>query len=221
MRSKKGFTLIEVMIVLVIVGLIAFLGVNSLRGTFKSKSRELSWRMASTVKYLFNSAITENKTVRLVFDIENNNYWAESTTDRFLLEKRAEEEKKILKNRPAAGSEEKKAEAGKEEASAASEKEGAEEEPAVEPIEATFGSVEDIVFEARSLPSGVYLKDVWTSHDTVAVESGRAYVYFFSTGYSEPAIINFKDESDERHLSIKTNPFNGTVDVGQEYRKLE
>ena len=64
-------------------------------------------------------------------------------------------------------------------------------------------------------------KDVYTSHDKEPVGGGRAYIYFFQNGSAEAAIINFKDEADEKQLSVKINPFTGDVDIQPEYRKLE
>lgn len=194
------------MIVLVIVGVLAFLGTNMVSGTFKSKSRELAWRMASTIRFLYNSAITENKTVRLVFDFESNSYWAEVTSEKFLLDKSGEEVKK----------EETKTEEAKEQ------KDEKDENTAsvMEPIEPTFGSMESPYLETRQIATGVFIKDVYTGHDKEPVTAGRAYIYFFPNGYAEPAVINFKDEADEKHLSVKINPFNGEADLSKEYRKL-
>lgn len=231
MKRSSGFTLVEVMIVLVVIAAIAFLGMNAIRGTFKAKSRELSWRLTSTVKYLFNSAITDNKTVRIVFDIDNGQYWAESTSDKFLMENRAKADEKRLEKRLGGEVKGEKEKGKEEEAEPVAEKkdtgsaengeEAPTEAPQVEPIEATFGALEDVVFEAKPIPAGVFIKDVWTSHDNGPVESGRAYIYFFASGYAEPSIINFRDEADEKHISIKIDPFTGGVGLSQEYRKLE
>jgi prepilin-type N-terminal cleavage/methylation domain-containing protein len=202
-RSAKGFTLLEMMIVVVIVGLLAFLGANTIKGAFKSKSRELSWRMASTIRYLYNSAITENKTYRLVFDFENNSYWAESTSERVLLEKKASPETKEAALTPS--------ESGSEE--------GSEKVTPISPMEPVFGAVESALMETRTLPSGIFIKDVYTGKNVAA--AGKAYIHFFPNGFAERAIINFRDESDEKHVSIKINPFNGETDVSQEYRTAD
>lgn len=219
-----GFTLLEILIVLAVIVLLAFFGTNLITNTFKSKSREVSWRMASTVRYLYNTAITQNETIRLAFDFESNSYWAEATTEKFLLEKN------ISKEDAAKKAEEEKA------------KEHAEEQPEdqdtttetpegetfaepvapdLEPTEATFGSIETSLLETRQLPAGILLKDIQTSHDLEPVETGRAYIYFFRNGTAEEAIINLKDEADEKHISIKINPFNGETEISPEYKKLE
>jgi len=181
-------------------------------GTFSSKARELSWRMSSTIRYLYNSAITENKTIRLTLDFESNSYWAEATHEKFLLEKG--EDKEMSEKRRA---EQEKESPKKDEGETAPE----DKISYVEPMVATFGSVEAPFLETRNLPSGLYIKDVWTEHDEGPVGGGRAYVYFYPNGTSELAVINFKDEADEKHISIKINPFSGETNISSEYRSIE
>lgn len=216
---------------LIIVAFLAFIGTNMLSSSFRSKSRELSWRMTSTVRYLYNSAITENKTIRLALDFESNSYWAEATHERFLQEKDEEKEKGDRRREERDKEGPKKEDAPSETADGSDSTTGESgnkdvEDDAykinyVEPLEATFGSIEAPFLETRSVPSGLYLKDVWTEHDDGAVGGGRAYIYFYPNGTSELAIINFKDEADEKHVSIKINPFNGEADISSEYRSIE
>ena len=210
-RNRSGFTLLEILIVLAVVVLLAFFGSNLITNAFKSKSREISWRMASTVRYLYNTAITGNQTIRLVFDFESNSYWAESTSEKFLLEKN--QDKKEVEEKEAQKAEAAEEEDEKPQTPPAEMTEGETQEdvepPDLEPIEATFGSMDTPLLEARQLPAGILIKDIQTSHDLAPVETGRAYIYFFQNGMAEEAVINLKDEADEKHISIKINPFNG------------
>lgn len=226
--NKRGFTLMEVLIVLIIIVTLAFIGTGLISSSFRTKSREVSWRMSSTVKYLYNSSISENKTIRLVFDFENNSYSAEATTDKFLLDKGDDKDKKS--GSPKKEEPEKKApetetiatpdNADELLAEKSKEEETNEPEP-LKPAEATFGAIETPFMATKQLPSGLLLKDIYTGHDKEPVTAGKAYIYFFQNGYVEPAIINLKDEADEKHISIKINPFSGDTDIQPEYRKLE
>jgi len=233
-RSRTGgFTLIEMMIVVTIVGLIAVLGANIMSGTFRSKSRELQWRMASTIRYLYNSAVTESKTMRLVLDLqEGGSYWAEATGDKFLLEssediKERERKKDFGDDSAAPAKTEQSASTMSDETKDAlgltgDESFKQEAEEIVEPSEAVFGSVESPVLEVKQLPRGIYIKDVYTEHDgETGVSEGKAYIYFFPNGYAEPSVINFRNEDDTRQFSIKIDPYSGEVDISPEYRTLE
>lgn len=233
MKNSRGFTLIEIMIVLVIVVTLSFLGTSLITSTFRSKARELTWRMTSTVKYLFNTAVTENKTIRLVFDFESNSYWAEGTSDKFLLESTEESEKRAERRNDNADTGEKDEDTGENASDmaragmgvggdrAVDGVENEEPAPALEPLEPSFGAIEAPLMGTREIPSGIYLKDVQTPHDKEPVSEGRAYIYFFQNGAAEAAIINFRDEADERQISIKIDPFTGSTDVAPEYRRLE
>ena len=204
-RFSKGFTLIEMLIVIAIVAILAGLTIGRLVRTFNSEARQFSWQMASAVKYLYNTAATENKTVRLVFDFENNSYLAESTSESFLLDMGKDKK-------------EDKADKKKEELS---DKEAEEEESKLKLLEPSFGPMVTSLFEMRDLPKNVFLKDVYASYYVKPVSDGTAYIYFFPNGYAEPAIINFRDAEDEKHLSIKIDPFSGDVDISREYRSIE
>jgi len=177
--------------------------------------------MDSTIRYLYNTAITGNKTERLVLSFDDNTYWAEETSEKFLLDKGDDKNKKDKK--PEEKKEEPKKEALADSGATAEGKAGDEQKEVsyVEPVEASFGAVDTPIISIKALPGGLSFKDVWTEHDKEPIGSGKAYIYFFPSGYSEAAVINLKDADDQKHVSIRINPFNGDVDITAEYRKLE
>lgn len=220
-QNGAGFTLIELLIVIAIIAVVATLGAASISNSMRSKTRQLTWRVTTMVKYLYNSSITENKTNRLVLDFESNSYWAESTFDKFLLDKASalnDKRSDVKKEEVKKAVEETEGETGGEEAKAGED----EENSYIEPQEASFGAVESIVIETKQIPKGISIKDVWTEHDLEPVTQGRAYIYFFPSGVAERAIINFKDDSNEdKQFSVSVEPFTGDVDIEPEYRRLE
>src|SRR5678815_4476055 len=95
MRRERGFTLIEVMVVLAIIGLIMGLGVRGMRSLAKSDLRESSAHLSGAMRYLFDRASTTGKIHRLVIDMETNQYWAEVSDDRFYIPREAESEQAL------------------------------------------------------------------------------------------------------------------------------
>ena len=70
MRRERGFTLIEVIVVLAIIGLIMGLGVRGMRSLAKSDLRESSAHLSGAMRYLFDRASTTGKIHRLVIDMK-------------------------------------------------------------------------------------------------------------------------------------------------------
>ncbi len=77
MKKSKGFTLVELIVVVFVLGAIfAIVGPNIIERTdinLKSASRNLS----GTIKYLYNESVFKKNIYKLVFDIENGEYWSE------------------------------------------------------------------------------------------------------------------------------------------------
>lgn len=206
-RMNRGFTLIEVLLVLVILAVVAGLASRLFVNPFQRDGRELAWRLTSVVRYLYTQAASENKTIRLTFDFENQSWWAEETTGSAKIKMQNEkfEDQKVKEK-------DEKGEGQIAEEQSAEEGEGAE----FMPPQPTFTMIPDLV--ERRLPSSIFLKDIYTGHDAEPVTAGAAYIYFFPNGYVEPAVINFRNEADEKHLSLKINPLTGEVEVAREYK---
>ena len=80
-KDSSGFTLIEILVVMVILGGFLLLAVPRF-GDFadvniKSASRNLS----GTIKYLYNESIFKKNIYKLAFDLDNNEYWVEYMQD--------------------------------------------------------------------------------------------------------------------------------------------
>jgi len=78
-HGKKGFTLIELVVVVLLIGLTMVLSVPRLRYAMLTDDlRGTVRRMVGTVRTLRNEAIREQKVYALHFDLESNRLWADS-----------------------------------------------------------------------------------------------------------------------------------------------
>lgn len=77
--GEKGFTLIELVVVVLLIGLTMVLSVPRLRYAMLTDDlRGTVRRMVGTVRTLRNEAIREQKVYALHFDLESNRLWADS-----------------------------------------------------------------------------------------------------------------------------------------------
>jgi len=200
-KRQHGMTLIEIMVTLGVIALIMGITISQLGGTFDAHAREATERLASTIRYLYNKAASENLTMRLVFDFEKRTYNVEATADRFLIEKGDPRDKQKRKSEKS------------------TEKAAEGEITPIQKAEASFGAVDSYLLKPVELPGGVFIKDIYTEHDQGPVTSGTAYIYIFPSGYVEHAIINFRNEEDSEQRSLEINPMTGNSRRYDEYRE--
>lgn len=218
-KRERGFTLLEILVVLVVIVMIAGVAVTRVGKMFRVEVRQTTARLSSTIKYLYNKAATEKRTLRLVFDFESASYWAEGTSEKFLLKKETEEDKKKAEKERAAD----ETDANKKESQSGSEggETSTEEEKPIKPAAPEFGAMNELILTTQQIPPNVILKDVYTSHNEGPVTNGRAYIYFFPNGFVEDAVVNLNNVEETKNFSLKINPINGDVDVSDKYRELE
>src|SRR5688572_10567417 len=90
-RARSGgFTLLEMMFVLGLVGLLMASVVTGIRALSKSELRSSASRLAGAVRYLFDRASTTGKIHRLVIDFDSGRYWAEISDDRYFMPRERE-----------------------------------------------------------------------------------------------------------------------------------
>lgn len=89
----SGMTLIEIMIVVAIIGGMMALGVMILFRSDVDRVQDDASRLAGTIKYVYNEAAIKGQYFRIVFNLEDNSYRVESSTEPFFAT-REEEDKK-------------------------------------------------------------------------------------------------------------------------------
>jgi len=77
MKQEKGFTLLEIIVVMFIIGLFLFFAVPKFQDLTQVNLKSASRNLTGTIKYLYNEAAFKKKIYRLVFDLENNEYWVQ------------------------------------------------------------------------------------------------------------------------------------------------
>ena len=73
-NNQAGFTLIELALVVLLLGMLASLGLPMLSGLEPDRLNATARRLAGTVKYLYNEAAMTGEEHRLIFELEKDSY---------------------------------------------------------------------------------------------------------------------------------------------------
>jgi general secretion pathway protein H len=233
---SSGFTLIEIIVVLAIVGLIMGLGVNALRSLARSDLRGAATHLSGAMRFLFDRASTTGKTHRLVLDLEGGRYWAEITDDKFYVprevespeETRRREELEAKEDEQRLAAEAKAAAEATSGSSSSSSSSGSSSSGLpmdssfdvskldvgeFRPKRARFAAFKELALKPVTLSKRVVFRSVYTPRSTEPVTSGRAYIYFFPLGQTEAAIVSLSDPDGETVYSLVAHPITGRVRV--------
>jgi general secretion pathway protein H len=226
-RRSSGFTLIEIMIVLAIAALIMSLGVKGLRSLARADLRAGATHLAGSIRFMFDRASTTGKMHRMVFDFDSNKYWEEVSDDKYYAPRETETPEAARKREAAEAQEDQERREAEEKAAAAADTSSTStpssstydatklDYGAFKPRRARFAAFKGLSPKSTVLKNTV-LRSVYTPRLSEPVTSGRAYLYFFPLGQTEPAIVTLSDRSGETIYSLVVHPITGRVKVYNE-----
>ena len=210
LRKIRGFTVLELLTVMVLVGMGMAIVIPSGSTSLDSKARTESFRVSVALRYLYSRAVTDGQVYRLVIDLDENNIRTErveqnsgcgvtlpleqAVKTRFTkLAKKAEEarRKKI-------------------------------EEEGGTLNETQYAAYDDIVALNHTMPNGVVIRSAASQSHPETKEEGTIYIHAFPSGILEKAAVvihaTTSDEPDDTGFTIVTEPYLGraTVIYGKE-----
>ena len=170
LNSQKGFSLIELMIVVAILGLVGLIAIPSITNTFRFSVQSSGRELATLVKDAMNSAQITGKVHRIAYDLKNQQYWVESTSENTLMKSDESREKEKEKHLSffSESEEDKKKNGG-------------------------FRQENSLTKNKKSLPVGVSFKDVVTEQSETPITDGLAYTHIFPQGMTEKSLIHLQD----------------------------
>lgn len=197
---ERGFTLIELTIVVGIVVMSALIVVPAIEGAMGVKTREEAGRIAGAVRAMYGEAALSGKTCRLAIDIDEGAWWPECAEGKVAI-------RRVEESTRGARVEEKVDQVFG----------GADEDAARKQVEArkAFAAYEAGLAPRVKLPDRVKVGGVWTQHQTEVYTKGTAYLYFFPHGQTETAYLYLTDDGEDTY-TIRVDPMTGRTRVDAE-----
>ncbi len=190
LRNSKGFTLIEIMVVLFIIALIVAMTAPSISNYFQVSISSAGREMSSIIKETYNSTMVTGRVHRIAYDFKEGKYWAESGPSDVLLDTKESRDRSERKKRFTKDT-------------------GSKSGP-------SFQLEKSITRKKMGLPIGVGFEDILTQLGTEAITEGVAYTHFFPHGMIEQTIIHLKDTS-KHQFSLVILPVSGKTDLYERY----
>jgi len=183
-KDPHGFTLIEIMGVLLIITLILGMAIPGIRSQYRYYIRSSARKLAATMAFLYDSAVLNQRTYRIVYDLDNHKYWIESAAGELLIKEKEEEEAFQL------------------------DKEDEEEEGS----KPKFQKPEGKLGKETKLQKGVKFKSVILPRYEEPFTSGITYTYILPQGYVEETWIQLTDQ-EEKVYTITVNSLTGRTKI--------
>ena len=91
-RVSAGFTLLELLLVIAIVGGLTSLGVSTFTQVSNTQIRVATNKLAAAMRHSFGYAVSHGRYVRMVLDLDTERYWVESSDKPIFLSVKKREE---------------------------------------------------------------------------------------------------------------------------------
>lgn len=191
--NRSGFTLIEILIVIMLIGLIMGLGLPTLGVGLKVNIEKSAREMANTIRTAYDESVLKGTVYRIAIDLDKNEYWVEAGSRDFLMltqEQQDQERRRIDRM----SSEERKK------------------------MGQPFTMAQSVTKRKQSLAHGVHFTDVMLQRIPDPIKGGVAYAHIFPHGFVEKLTIHLKDDFD-RESTLFVNSVTGKSKVVQRYSK--
>jgi general secretion pathway protein H len=197
----RGFTLIELTIVIGIVVMTALIVVPAVEGAMGVKTREEAGKLAGSVRAMYGEAALAGKTCRLVIDLDKNAWWPECAAGKATIQ-RVEESSR----------------GGRTEEKVNQVFGNTDEDAARKQVadKGAFSSFTADLAPKVQLPDRVKVDGVWTSHQSEVYTKGTAYLYFFPQGQTEAAYLYLAEVDGNDVYTIRVDPMTGRTRVDAE-----
>lgn len=183
-KQNKGFTMVELLVVIALIGLITLLTLPTVSSFFQVSLGSATRDLATTIKEAYNSAVITGKVHRIAYDLKSHEFWAESGPTNTLLSTESSKEKERKKKR---SNQNDNVDSGQ---------------------GASFSLDKAITKKKKPLPRGVEFESILSESDRDPVREGMAYTHIFPNGITERTLIYLKD-SRKHQLTLAIEPITG------------
>jgi general secretion pathway protein H len=189
---SRGFTLVELMIVVGVIGLVTAAVVPALASLTGADARQSAGELAGSLRYLFDTAALRHATCRMTLDLDAHAYWAECAPGKAGIardQEKAASDEELEKRFPGEEDADKRRLLG----------------------QTRFGSFSDRLLPKRQLPGSAAFGEIVVEGRKDPVTKGSAYVHFFPGGQAQRAFIPIVDGSFL--YTVVLEPFTGRARV--------
>lgn len=223
LRRRAGYTLIEMIVALLIVGTISGIAVMSVDAITSAKLKEEAGRLAAVIKACYALAATNGRTYRIRFDLDAGSYSIESTESLVLVSAEREaaveggrfEERRDAKVKKGQGI------LGLGGSTPRLPKPGWRRVNSSE-----IGLIEDGDKSAGAikLSKDIEFEGVFTTHQIDVFTRGKADMHFFPQGWAERAMIFLREKTEKGDkaevFTVEVDPLTGRAFVHPERLRI-